>query len=103
MDFAMSPLTPEQIDHLARKRAGAKMGWYIHATVYLVVNAMLVLVALSSGRGHWPVFPIFGWGIGLALHGAAVFLFGSGSDLREKLVERERRRLQQAQESRDPW
>ena len=30
------PLSPEEIDHLARKRASAKLGWYIHATVYVL-------------------------------------------------------------------
>ena len=25
-------------ERLARRRAGAKMGWYIHAAVYLAVN-----------------------------------------------------------------
>ena len=26
-----SPLSPEQLERLARKRAGAKLGWYVHA------------------------------------------------------------------------
>jgi hypothetical protein len=24
------PLTPEEIERLARRRAGAKLGWYVH-------------------------------------------------------------------------
>ena len=28
-----TPLTPQQIDRLARRRAGAKMGWLLHALV----------------------------------------------------------------------
>ena len=35
------PLTPDEIDRLARKRAGAKLGWYVHATVYVLVNLMI--------------------------------------------------------------
>jgi hypothetical protein len=31
----------DRIERLARKRAGAKLGWYIHALVYLCVNAAL--------------------------------------------------------------
>lgn len=92
-------LSPEQIDRLARKRAGAKLGWYVHATVYLLVNLMLFAMS-SYGLGHrgWSLFPLLGWGLGLALHGASVFLLG---DLRERLVERERERLRGAQNRSD--
>ncbi len=81
--------TPEQIDRLARRRAGAKMGWFIHAFVYLCVNAGLALLALSHGR-DWYAYPLLGWGLGLALHGAAVWLMGPGAHWRERMVERER-------------
>ena len=88
------PLTNDEIDRLARKRAGAKLGWYIHATVYVVVNLFLFLLS-AQGFGHrpWSVFPVLGWGLGLALHGVAVFVLGGGAALRERLVERERERL----------
>lgn len=96
----MSPkLSHEDIERLARRRAGAKLGWYVHATVFVLVN--LMLFALSShGLGHrgWSLFPLLGWGLGLALHGIAVFLLG---DLRERLVERERERLRRAQDRGD--
>lgn len=81
--------TPDQIDRLARKRAGAKMGWFIHALVYACVNAGLVGVALAHGR-DWHGYPLLGWGLGLALHGAAVWLMGPGTGWRERMVERER-------------
>jgi hypothetical protein len=89
------PLTPEEIERIARKRAGAKLGWYIHATVYILVN--LFIFAISQyGFGHrrWSVFPLLGWGLGLALHGLSVFVLGTGSDLRERLIQKERERLQ---------
>ena len=62
-----------KLERLARKRAGAKMGWYIHATVYIAVNLLLAMLSAMSGR-NWAVFPAFGWGIGLAVHGVVVFL-----------------------------
>ena len=34
-------LSNEDIDRIARKRAGAKLGWYAHAVVYVVVNVPL--------------------------------------------------------------
>ncbi len=80
------------IDRLARKRAGAKLGWYIHACVYLVVNVALTALSLHQGR-HWAAFPALGWGLGLAVHGFLVFVLGTGSELRERMVQRERDRL----------
>ena len=92
-----TPMTPHEIDRLARKRAGAKMGWYIHAMVYLLVNLVLLLIAsdFGGGRRPWSVYPALGWGLGLVLHGIAVFVLGAGSGLRERMVERERRKLTQ--------
>jgi hypothetical protein len=34
---------------------------------------LLALLSAMSDR-HWAVFPAFGWGIGLAIHGVVVFL-----------------------------
>jgi len=92
--------TPDNdIERLARKRAGAKLGWYVHFTVYLLVNLLLVAISVSNGR-TWAVFPVLGWGLGLAIHGAVVFLLTDGSGLHEQLVQRERERLAL---QRDPW
>lgn len=87
------------IERLARKRAGMKMGWYIHATVYLAVNLMLALVSAMSFRG-WAIYPALGWGIGLAIHGVVTFLATGGGGLHERLVQQERNRLAL---QRDPW
>ena len=92
-------LSFDEVERLARKRAAAKLGWYIHATVYLAVNLMLTLLSALSGH-HWAVFPALGWGLGLAIHGAVVFLALPGSGLHEHLLQQERARLQT---QRDPW
>jgi hypothetical protein len=91
MDNQYNPQAAE-LERLARKRAGAKMGWYIHATVYVVVNLMLAALSAMSDR-HWAVFPAMGWGLGLAIHGAVVFLVTGGGGLHERLVRQERQRL----------
>ena len=91
------PLTPEEIDRLARKRAGAKLGWYTHATLYLLINLFLYFMSASGeamGRRPWSIYPAMGWGLGLTLHGIAVFVLGTGSGLRERMVKRERESLQ---------
>ena len=95
----MHTLNFEQTERLARRRAGAKLGWLIHATVFALVNTLLVSVSLYTGK-PWAVFPLLGWGLGLAIHGAVVWFAGAGSTLHERLIERERQRLVAV---RDPW
>lgn len=85
------PLPPE-LERLARRRAKAKMGFFIHAFIYMVVNTGLTLLALSKGHG-WSIWPAAGWGFGLLMHGLAVFGLGAGSGIQEQLIERERARL----------
>ena len=49
-----------------------RTGLVIHATVYVAVNIMLVVIwALTSTEHPWFVYPLLGWGIGLAAHTAA--------------------------------
>lgn len=86
---APSPLSPAQ-ERLARKRVNAKMGWYTHALVYVLVNAALALMA-GLKQQSWAIYPAFGWGLGLLIHGLAVFLGGTG--LRQHLLARERARM----------
>jgi hypothetical protein len=92
-------MNPEELERVARKRANAKMGWLIHALVFVVVNAGLALVSGLNGR-NWAVFPAFGWGLGLLIHGAVVYGRGVGVGLRQRLLERERAQLAGAK---DPW
>jgi hypothetical protein len=87
------------LERLARRRAGAKLGWYIHATVYVAVNVMLAFLSAMGDR-NWAIFPAVGWGLGLAIHGAVVFFVTGGAGLHERLVQQERNRLQL---QRDPW
>lgn len=88
------PLSPEEIDRLASKRAGAKLGWYAHAAVYVVVNLFLFgMSTYAFGTRRWSLAPLLGWGLGLALHGVSVFVIGRGSDLRERMVRKEREKL----------
>ena len=90
-------LSPHEIDRIARRRAGAKLGFFVHAGIYLAVNLVLGMAAFASGRS-WAVYPALGWAIGLLVHGAVVFVLTG--DLYTRLVERERARL--AARS-DPW
>lgn len=83
----------EDLERLARRRAGAKLGFYIHAAVFAAVNlALFAINRQFSPHYAWHFWPLGGWAIGLAFHGLAVFLAGSG--LQERMIENERRRLQ---------
>jgi class 3 adenylate cyclase len=51
----------------------------IHATIYVLVNVMLIAIWAASGGGYfWPIWPMLGWGIGLGGH-AAPLLAGVGT------------------------
>lgn len=91
--------TPQDIDALARKRVKSQLGWYKHLAVYLLVNALLISMSVWQGR-NWAIFPLFGWGIAVVLHGVSVWFAGTGSQLRENMVERERQKLAA---QRDAW
>lgn len=84
-------LTPDQIERLAVRRVKAKMGWYLHAAIYVVVNLFLMAGAMFHGR-HWHFFPLIGWGLGLAIHGAVVWFKSStaGYTWGERMIAKER-------------
>lgn len=89
----------DDLERLARRRAGMRLGWLIHASVFVAVNALLAVLSLSSGRA-WAIYPFLGWGLGLAIHGIVVSVAMPGGGVMERLVERER---QQLRARRDAW
>jgi hypothetical protein len=89
----------DPIERTARRRAAAKLGWMVHALVFVAVNLLLAALAASAGR-MWAIYPAVGWSVGLAVHGIVVFFLTGGAGLYEQLLQRERARLQA---QRDPW
>lgn len=86
-------MTEDRHLRLARRRAGAKIGFLTHLTVFIAVNGGLMLINLTiTPQQRWFPYPLGGWTLGLAIHGLLVFWPGFG--LREKLVESELRRLE---------
>jgi class 3 adenylate cyclase len=54
-----------------RRRSGLETSVRIHATIFLLVNLMLIGIWAASGGGYfWPIWPLLGWGIGLGCHAA---------------------------------
>lgn len=83
----------EDLKRIARRRANAKLGLYIHATVYVAVNAFLALVQTQTTPQYaWALWPAAGWGLGLAIHAAVVLLANSG--VRERMEAEELRKLE---------
>lgn len=84
-------LSSEQLERLAHKYAGAKLGWYAHVVVYVLVNLLILAISqVGFGSRPWSAVPLVVWGLALALHGISVFLLGSGAHVRGQVVARER-------------
>jgi hypothetical protein len=62
----------EALWKIAKRRAAFKRSF----AIYFLVNAVLVTTwYFSSGIGSyfWPIWPMFGWGIGIAVQYAAAY------------------------------
>ena len=58
----------------ALKRVKELKEFYIHVSVYLIVNAGLFGInMLSDSDSLWFYWPLLGWGIGVAIHGFSVY------------------------------
>ena len=71
----------------AKAKVDARIGFFVHAGVFAVIN-LIFLVAVGW---DWLWVTLF-WGIGLALHGASVFISGPGGllhDYRQRAIEKE--------------
>ncbi len=65
------PVIEHDLRRRAEKRLKAKRDLGAHLLAYVLVNAFLVVIwAMTVGPDgfFWPVFPILGWGIGVAFN-----------------------------------
>ena len=87
--------TDEELRAEAVDRLQARRGFFVHLGVYIIVNAALFLqwAIVTPGAGYWPIWTLFGWGVGLAFHGLAVFV-------RNKTA---RRGAHRARDHQDAW
>jgi len=71
----------------AKKVVNARIGFYIHLTAYLVVNALLIFINLATSTERlWFQWPLFGWGLGIVAH--AVVTFGLPG-VRSRMIDKE--------------
>ncbi len=92
-------LTEEEIYQQARKRVEEKKGFYIHLTVYALINVGMILIwAFTAGGGYpWFVWILGGWGIGLVSHYLAVFVFNKTSGWERRQMDAEIERIKREQ------
>ena len=67
----------EEAERRERRGHGARAGFRIHLTVFIAVQLLLVVIwamqwALGGTSHPWFLYALFGWGIGVAAHYAAV-------------------------------
>lgn len=104
-----SQMSDEEIRRKAWARVHAKRGFFIHLSVYIIVNAFLVCMwavsmaggnwgsgwGMHAGRGYfWPLWIIVFWGIGLVVHCLSVFVFHGNWEQKE--VEKEVQRIKKS-------
>ena len=76
----------------AERRADMKLAFRSHLIAYVLVNAGLVAIDLFTSPGlDWAYWPMLGWGLGLAAHGAVTYFDGMND--RERLIEAELEKL----------
>lgn len=68
------PPSVKDAEEEARERVAEMKAFYGHLLSYVLVHIMLVGIYFAAGGGHfWPIYPMLGWGIGLASHAASTF------------------------------
>ncbi len=95
----LSKILPDKLDRLARKRAGRRIGWFTHLLVFVSVNLLVAVLSTTGGQPSG-FNPLWGWGVGLAIHGAVVLLSTGGWGLLDMLVRAEHRHLKAVQSER---
>lgn len=88
-----TPGDEQQLRDQAVARLKKKRDFRAHALMYVLVNALLVVIwAVTTAGFFWPIFPIIGWGIGLAANAYDVYW---RKPISEDEIRREAQRLRQ--------
>jgi hypothetical protein len=85
-------MSDEELRQQAIRSIKAKREFRTHLFVFVAVNLFLVGVWAFTGAGFfWPIFPLLGWGIGLAIHAREAY--GPGQRVTEDEIQSEIQRL----------
>jgi steroid 5-alpha reductase family enzyme len=92
---ALSAADDAALRRQARKRVEVKMGFLVHLLVFVCVNAGLFLMSQWQDSDRWLRLPLWGWGLGLAIHGVVTLATLQGQGLRERLMAAELKALRE--------
>ena len=87
------PTEEDELRRRAKRRVDARLGFYTHAAVFVLVNLGLAALNLSQGGARWHLWPLGWWGLGLAIHGGVTLVALRGDGYRERLLNEEIERL----------
>lgn len=85
-------MNERELREQAIKRLEEKRDFRQHVAIYMLVNAGLTFIWFITGSGgyFWPIWPIFGWGIGIVAHGYQAY---GTRPIAEEEIEREMKHL----------
>lgn len=91
-DPGTEPASPDdELRRRAVQRLRKRADFRTHVFIYLLVNGLLVVVWAILGTSlFWPIFPMVGWGIGLAANAWDVY---RRDPVTEERIQREMSRL----------
>lgn len=92
------------MDEIAYRRAAARvearLAFYRHLIIYVLVNSFLIILNLvRTPEEWWSKWSVLGWGFGLVMHGISVFSYRWREGSRERMIQRE---LQRQERMRSP-
>lgn len=80
---------------IAKKKVKEKRKFYSHLLTWGIMSVFFILLNLFTTNVFWAIFPILGWGIGLAFHGIKVFSINYGDEWEEREIQKEMDKLRQ--------
>jgi hypothetical protein len=87
----LTPTTEDKLRDQAVTRLKKKRDFGMHLLMYLSVNGLLVAIwAITGADFFWPIFPILGWGIGVAANAWDVY---GRKPITEQEIQQEMERL----------
>ena len=91
-------MNEDEIREQARRNVAAKKAWFMNFSLYLVVNAMLIMIWAVGGRGYpWFLWVLGGWGIGVVAHFVSAFFGNRSTGWERRETEKEADRIRQQQ------
>ncbi|MEL6390425.1 MAG: 2TM domain-containing protein [Bacteroidota bacterium] len=86
----------QQLYLRAKERVRKRRKFYSHAMSWVVMSVFFILLNLATSDFFWAIFPILGWGLGVAFHAISIFSY----EWEDTEVDREYERLRKRRQHR---